>query len=363
MWMVPSYLLSPATPSNPLTCSTPLNPFEVTADFTYQAGCQTISFFNESTAGSDIQYLWIFPDSSSTVENPVWTATGAGPYAVTLIVTNIVLQSSDTFMVNIALDNPFASYASLADQVLCNEGTVTLDATYSNATYLWDNNSSIAKRVINNGGTYWVALSIDGCTLLDSVTVNEIHAEQDIIQTHCAGESVTIHGEVFDETHPNGMVTVPGADPSGCDSLLNVQLTFLAKSTSQFADTICNGDTYTFANQNLSLAGTYLDTLISFTGCDSIVTLDLAVTPRGIDDHALSDCIGNQVLLTPGTPGTTYAWDSGSQNDSILVTDPGTYVVSVSDARGCIISEETFTVTFGALGLSIVCCSSTSLFG
>jgi hypothetical protein len=54
-------------------------------------------------------------------------------------------------------------------------------------------------------------------------------------------------------------------------------------------------------------------------------------------------------LLTPDVLGASYEWNNGSPSDSILVVNPGTYVVSVSDAAGCVISEETFDVTFGVL--------------
>lgn len=44
-----------------------------------------------------------------------------------------------------------------------------------------------------------------------------------------------------------------------------------------FKDTICNGNEYVFGNKVFNTSGTYIDTLVSSIGCDSIVTLDLAV--------------------------------------------------------------------------------------
>lgn len=231
----------------------PFDPFEISANFIYDADCQSISFFNQSTAGTDITYLWQFPDGTSNEENPVWTPpSGAGIYPVTLIVTNTVSHTADTITLLVTLSDPFASYVDINDEILCNTETVMLNATYSNATYLWDNNSTLPVRAIQDGGTYWVKLTIDGCIWLDTVIVNEVHAEDEIKQTLCAGESVTIHGELFDENHPAGLITVPGADPSGCDSLLSVQLNFIAPALFQFSDTICNGESFAFANQMLT---------------------------------------------------------------------------------------------------------------
>lgn len=42
-------------------------------------------------------------------------------------------------------------------------------------------------------------------------------------------------------------------------------------------DTICPGETYTFGEQELTTAGEYVDTLTNVAGCDSIITLYLAV--------------------------------------------------------------------------------------
>lgn len=46
---------------------------------------------------------------------------------------------------------------------------------------------------------------------------------------------------------------------------------------------ICSGETYTFGSQALRQAGTYIDTLRSVHGCDSIVTLQLGVVQPTVD--------------------------------------------------------------------------------
>lgn len=44
-------------------------------------------------------------------------------------------------------------------------------------------------------------------------------------------------------------------------------------------DTICQGSEYLFGNEMLGTSGTYLDTFIAASGCDSIVELDLTIIP------------------------------------------------------------------------------------
>jgi gliding motility-associated-like protein len=54
------------------------------------------------------------------------------------------------------------------------------------------------------------------------------------------------------------------------------------------------------------------------------------------------------------TAGVLYEWNDGTMTDSLIVNAPGIYTVSVSDLNNCIISEETFTVTFGTLSAPAV---------
>jgi len=339
-----------ATPSNPQTCMDPFDPNEITANFTFESDCQSFSFYNLSTAGSDITYLWVFPDGTSTDANPVWFPPGgASTFQVTLIVTNNVLNSTSTITQMISVNDVFTNYVSMSDQVLCNGNEGFLDATYTGAIYLWDDNSTQPVREVNQAGLYWVLISLDGCTLIDTVMVDVVDATKMISQTLCADQSLTIHGQVFDLHHPNGTVTIANADPSGCDSVLTVQLSFLQSIEQQVSQTICHGENFLFGNQLLTQPGIYQDTMIALNGCDSIVTLNLAVTPLQTYNRAFSDCIGNAVLLMPLVTGVAYAWNTGATTDTILVHAPGTYVVSVTDLTDCIISEETFTVTFGVL--------------
>jgi len=53
-------------------------------------------------------------------------------------------------------------------------------------------------------------------------------------------------------------------------------------------DTICSNKTYDFNGTFISSAGTYIDTIPSFHGCDSIITLELAVNPAYFQTETLT---------------------------------------------------------------------------
>lgn len=339
-----------ATPSNPQSCSDPVDPSEVNADFIYTSDCQTITFINLSTAGFDITYLWEFPDGTSNEINPVWTPpVGAGSYLITLTVTNVALNRTATITIPVSINTPFASYTAMSDTVICNSGDVVLDATVENATYLWDDNSTGPQRITDMPGTFWVLIEKEECEIRDTVIVTSADATRTITSKICPESNIIVNNQVFDINNPAGTVVIPNAHPDGCDSILTVNLSFHSPATGQILTTICEGDSYVFANQTLTQAGIYTDQLISARGCDSIVTLTLEVTPRQILNHDVSGCIGGTLLLSPAVSGPAYEWSTGPLSNTLTVNSPGNYMVSVSDLNGCIISEETFAVSFGVL--------------
>ncbi|MEP6647349.1 MAG: gliding motility-associated C-terminal domain-containing protein [Saprospiraceae bacterium] len=345
-----------ATPSDPLICTMPIDPNQVNADFSYTTGCQSVTLVNLSTAGSDIAYLWQFPDGTSTLANPTWTPpAGSGSYSVTLTVTNIVLNTTATTTLTIDVTSPFSAYVPLADTTICNNsGNVILDASIPGATYVWDDGSINPQRITNGAGTYSVVISKDGCEKRDTAIVGSINATRFINPTICPEDNITIHGEIFNKAHSFGTIVLLQADPSGCDSLINVNVNFYPGATSQLAASICEGDSYSFGNQTLTQTGLYTNTLNTVEGCDSVVTLQLTVKTKEIFTHNASGCTGASLTIVASTSGATYLWSNGAITDSLIVNVDGTYSVSVSDADNCLIAEETFNVTFGQLAMPAI---------
>lgn len=346
------------TPNTDPDCF-PIDPLQPLADFTYLTDCETVMFNNVSTGGSDITYLWEFPDGTSTEPNPVWIPTnGFGTYPVTLTVTNTVFNTTATITVDVIVSNTFINYTPLADSVICNDAnSIVVNATVPGPgviSYLWDNNSTNPVRTIVTAGTYWVRITKDGCEIRDTLVVIEADARRSVARTLCPDEGIEVAGEWFDINHPSGTVILPGAHVSGCDSIITVALSFQSTSAFQFAETICEGETYDFNGQQLAQSGIYVDTLVSAAGCDSIVNLTLSVTPRELHDHDVSGCLGEKITLKPVVSGSTYSWDSGADADYLVVDQAGVHEVSVTDSNGCLISLETFTVSFGILASPIV---------
>ena len=73
----------------------------------------------------------------------------------------------------------------------------------------------------------------------------------------------------------------------------------------QIADSVCQGEAYSFGGETLTEPGFYHDTLQTVNGCDSIVTLHLVV----YQPPALSVCADTTIVA--GTPATLWAYGAG----------------------------------------------------
>ncbi|MEN9339507.1 MAG: hypothetical protein RIQ62_819 [Bacteroidota bacterium] len=119
------------------------------------------------------------------------------------------------------------------------------------------------------------------------------------------GNILTVSGTYFD--------TLMNA--AGCDSIITLNLTIGTTTTGTKTVSICAGDTYLFNGVYLSTAGTYLDTLVNSNGCDSILTLTLSVKPLPVGSFTvdkLQICNSDSVQVSyTGTlvPGYIYTYN------------------------------------------------------
>ncbi|MBI1225229.1 MAG: T9SS type A sorting domain-containing protein [Bacteroidetes bacterium] len=94
----------------------------------------------------------------------------------------------------------------------------------------------------------------------------------------CPNESVIVNGTTYDANNLTGIEVIPSST-TGCDSTVYVSLTLLSETISVLEATICDGETYQFGNENLNVAGNYTQVLAGVNGCDSTIHLALAVLP------------------------------------------------------------------------------------
>ncbi len=118
--------------------------------------------FNATTANAT-SYTWstgaTTPTISAALTGLYWceVARGTCTYRDTVLITGIK-------------PSPFVNLG--ADKTVCEGTTVTLDATFPAATYLWSTGSTNAVYNVTSAGSYSVTLDLNGCKKSDTVVIS-----------------------------------------------------------------------------------------------------------------------------------------------------------------------------------------------
>ena len=188
---------------------------------------------------------------------------------------------------------------------------------------------------LSSGIFYDSLLTSTGCdsvietdlTISSQITVN-------LSLSICEGDSTLVNGnyELSTGTFYDTTVSL-----GGCDSVTITSLSVLPALTSLTAS-ICPGDSLLIGSLYQTSAGLYFDTLVSSAGCDSIVTVDLTLYSSSVTLDSLD---GD--LVASG--GVTYLWNTGATNSTITPDTNGVYSVAVTDINGCV-ATASFNVTY-----------------
>lgn len=105
---------------------------------------------------------------------------------------------------------------------------------------------------------------------------------------------------------------------AGCDSTVTLTLTVLSLINHQTTVSICEGDSFVFGVQTLTVGGEYSETFQSAVGCDSTVSLSLNVHPVYLQQKEVTICEGE-------------SFDFGST----LLDSEGVYEHTFQSTLGC----------------------------
>ncbi|MCR9290176.1 MAG: gliding motility-associated C-terminal domain-containing protein [Bacteroidetes bacterium] len=163
------------------------------------------------------------------------------------------------------------------------DSTVFLNLTVipSNQTFLTESLCQgeiiqVGTEVFDQNGQYNITLSaVTGCDSLVNLDLTIIPPQLEFLnKSICEGESFTVGNEMFTES---GLYNVNLEATSGCDSLVNLNLTVLDFLETNLDEAICEGESYIVGTEIFDSEGEYVVNLVADSGCDSIVTLDLKI--------------------------------------------------------------------------------------
>lgn len=296
---------------------------QLTVSGTYNAtltgsnGCDSLLIFHLTVADSAQTTINQTICEGSTYDFNGQSLTIAGIYRDTLSTTN----GCDSFLV---LDLKVSDrYETEMNKVICEGETMSFNG-----------------RNLTLSGTYRdTFVAINGCDSLVTLDLNIATISFTAIQDEiCQGGSTNFNGQVLSQTGTY-LDTLQGI--SGCDSLVELSLTVNESLESTTEQTICQGDTVRFYNFILTTTNSYMVTLQTDEGCDSMVIMNLQVLEE-----------------VETTIDTTICPEDSLLFGGLTISEAGTYTQMMSTVAGCD-SLVTMNLSIGAAGQGG--CLSTSI--
>lgn len=344
--------------------------------------------------GPNTNYLWSNGETTQIVNviNP-------GTTTLTVIVSN-ACGADTSSLITVNLFNP-AQPAIIIPQgptTFCQGDSVVLTAS-PGTSYFWVPGGQTTQSItVSQTGLYGVTVTnANGCTSIAPAVFVDVNngnlppAEITIVQgttSFCQGGSVTLSANsssglnvlwgpsgsnqtsitVFND----GFITLTLTDQNGCQSQtdtvdINVFFNPAAFITVNGDLSLCEGDsvqlvapfdqpyTYQWSNGEtdssvyVSTAGSYTVTVTNSNNCSSqsaaiAVTVNPNPSTPGISVNGNISCFqGSVTLISDQTSGNQ--WSTGETTSSIVVTQPGTYILSIEDANGCKSGADTVSIT------------------
>ncbi|MDP4281181.1 MAG: gliding motility-associated C-terminal domain-containing protein [Bacteroidota bacterium] len=244
----------------------------------------TLCFFIANSGMSDLKLMFFPPCTaaapvSSTLKDPPQVVYSTpGTYKVRLVTDDGTDSRQEKCKTITVLPELTVSLGN--DITSCPGKDVTLDPGPGFSSYLWNTGATSQTIAVDTTGDYWIKVTNKyNCFVYD-----------------------TIH----------------------------VRFQSLIQDTARVS--ICYGSSYFAGGKPQTTSGTYIDTLKTIAGCDSVVTTFLLVKQQIIADLGPDQyiCPGDNIVLSVSDSAAVYEWQDGSQDSSFTVTEAGIYWIHVT---------------------------------
>ncbi|HMQ48847.1 MAG TPA: hypothetical protein PKA00_03335, partial [Saprospiraceae bacterium] len=274
--------------------------------FVTASGCDSVFYLDLTilpTRYTDLN-ITICEGESVMVGNSTYTSTGSYQNILTSVETNcdsiVSLQltvndvpetfltrsicEGESFIVGSSTYTQTGSYLDVLAAANGCDSLVHLELTVLDVpeTFLVENICDGTVFTVGNStyatsGTYTNTLTAaNGCDSIVHLDLTVLSIpETSLMVEICELESFSVGSSVYDQS---GSYTDILSASSGCDSIVYLELVVYPIKERLLNISICDGGSYTVGGTNYTMAGTYVDTLVSANNCDSIVTLNLSVT-------------------------------------------------------------------------------------
>ena len=262
--------------------------------------------------GDYVKYEWNTGANSKAIE-----VGQAGTYTVTVTDAN---DCTGMVSENISLSDNLDPVIS-GDLTICNVESTVLDAGGGFDNYLWNNDQTTRTISVDAAGIYSVLITnADGCSGASTVEVTQIPEFVPVILgdlDFCEGESTQLTAEEGFEEY------------------------IWSNTDAEISTTI-------------EEAGIYFILVTDENGCTGLNEVAVTVHPA-FEVEIMGDLtieVGESTILDAGTysDNDQYLWSNGTMEQSIEVSTPDTYGVTVTNANDCSAMNEVTIDLFNSIG-------------
>ena len=317
-----------------------------------QVACQTYTWpINGATYTTSGTHTAIIPNAAGCDSVITLNLTIGAPSASTVSATAC---SSYTWAQNGMVYTASGAYTDTVQNSYGCDSVITLNLTINQPTtssvtitectsYTWP----------QNGTTYMVSGAYTdtvpnaaGCDSVITLNLTIIQPTTSSVSvTECTsytwpqnGMTYTASG-AYTDTIPNGV---------GCDSIITLNLTINSVTMSTVTVSSCSAYTWAQNGMTYSASGSYNDTIVNAAGCDSIVTLNLTITPF----VATATDNGNGTFTA--SAGTTYQWINCATNAPVAGATAQTFAPTANGSYSVVVSNGTCSDTSNCVTINNV---------
>ena len=307
---------------------------------------------------TNVTFSWTGPNgftfTGANVSISNISVSNAGQYIVTPSLGGCI-GTSDTLTISVGT-SPVIELGP--NDTICGGGNLVLDPIgfSQGLTFSWSNSSTDTSITVSTSGKYFVTVSNNGCSSVDSIGLTFATPANPLVITgttfindtasFCQGNDLTLG------VTPQTGISVFWLGPNGF---------------SEFSNSIL------LDNMQVNQSGAYIASTLANAcpGIGDTVYLKISPSPQIELGADASICNGNSFSLDPAPHGEgfTYLWSNNSTDSSIIVSTPGLYKVTVSNGSGCSASDS-INVSLGTApatpvitGTSGYCSGNTASFG
>ena len=255
------------------------NRYLFSQDTVYICGEQPITL---SAPEGYSKYIWSNGDTTRTIQV---SSSDLGIYSVRFI-NSEGYKSPWSDSIIVAVTTP---PIILGDTEIC-EGNSTTIIVENASSIEWSNGHTLNNLTVSPNSTrsyYFTMIDNYGCSYSDSVQII-VHQTTNITLSAniCEGETYNENGFNVDEA---GSYVRSLQSVNGCDSIITLTVTEYPTFDTTINATINSGETYAEFGFNESESGTYVQNLQTVNGCDSTITLNLTVNSSLYDVAELAE--------------------------------------------------------------------------